>query len=167
MTRLFPTNLRTSQALVRITLGGVMFAHGAQKMLGWWGGMGFHGTMNMFEHMSIPPVFAFLAICAEFFGGLGLIFGLFSRLAAFGVLCNMVMAIALVHGKNGFFMTSPGQQGIGFEYHILAIAMALAVIIGGAGACAFDHLIGTGVARTERPVEYRELETRQHQPYLG
>ena len=79
-------------------LGIVFFAHGAQKMLGWFGGYGFSGTMGFFtQQLHIPAPFAFLAICAEFFGGLGLMVGLLSRIAAFGIFCNMVVAVLTVH----------------------------------------------------------------------
>lgn len=127
-------------AIVRLTLGIVMFPHGAQKMLGWFGGPGFNATMRGFEHQGIPPVFACLAILAEFLGGLGLILGVFSRIAAFGILCNMVVAIWRVHAVNGLFMNWTGRQrGEGFEFHLLAIAMALAVIVGGGGAWSLDR----------------------------
>ena len=129
--------------LVRLILGIVFFAHGAQKMLGWFGGHGFHGTMGFFtQHMGIPAPFAFLAICAEFFGGLGLIVGLLSRIAAFGIMVNMLVAIATVHHVNGFFMNWTGQQkGEGFEYHLLAIAMCLLIMIRGAGALSVDRAL--------------------------
>ena len=92
-------------------LGVIFFAHGAQKMLGWFGGNGFNGTMGFFTRvMHIPAVFAFLAIAAEFLGGLGLIFGLFTRVAAFGVLCNMIAAIAMVHSRFGFWMNWTGHR---------------------------------------------------------
>src|ERR1700752_3091035 len=88
-----------ASAIPRIVMGIVFFAHGAQKMLGWFGGYGFSGTMGFFTHqMRIPAPFAFLSFCAEFFGGLGLIVGLLGRIAAFGIMCNMLVAIALVHG---------------------------------------------------------------------
>ena len=138
--------LRTSNSatltLIRLALGVVMFAHGAQKMLGWWGGGGFSGTMGMFQSMGIPSLFAFLAITAEFFGGLGLIVGFLSRVAAFGVMVNMLVAIAMVHAGNGLFMNWTGsQKGEGFEYHILAIAVAVAIEIGGGGAASVDYAI--------------------------
>src|ERR1700745_2288369 len=96
-------------AILRLVLGIVFFAHGAQKMLGWFGGYGFTGTMGFFTNMMhIPAVFAFLAIAAEFFGGLGLIFGLLARVAAFGVFCNMLVAVAMVHHHFGFFGTLTG-----------------------------------------------------------
>src|SRR6201982_2205946 len=86
-------------AILRLVLGIVFFAHGAQKMLGWFGGYGFTGTMGFFTNMMhIPAVFAFLAIAAEFFGGLGLIFGVFTRVAAVGRLCNMSGAVAVGDG---------------------------------------------------------------------
>jgi putative oxidoreductase len=137
--------LRTSNnvplGLVRLALGIVMFAHGCQKMLGWFGGAGFTATMAGFSHRFGAPL-AFLAICAEFFGGLGLILGFLSRIAAFGVLCNMVVAVATSNYRFGFFANWGGKQkGEGIEYHILAIAMALAVIIGGGGAFSIDGLI--------------------------
>ncbi|MFY9727302.1 MAG: DoxX family protein [Bryobacteraceae bacterium] len=129
-------------AIIRLVLGVVMFAHGAQKMLGWFGGYGFSGTMGFFGHMGIPAPFAFLAIAAEFCGGLGLILGFLSRIAAFGVLCNMVVAVLTVHLHNGFYMNWAGTaKGEGFEYHLLAIAMALAVIIGGAGTASVDRAL--------------------------
>jgi putative oxidoreductase len=138
-------------AIVRLGLGIVMFAHGAQKMLGWFGGPGFNGAMGFFEHMGIPSLLAFLAIMAEFCGGLGLIFGLLGRVAAFGVFMNMLVAVLKVHAANGFFMNWMGNQpGEGFEFHLLAIAMALAVMIGGAGALSIDHAIVSAPVRRMR-----------------
>jgi putative oxidoreductase len=127
-------------AILRITLGIVFFAHGAQKMLGWFGGYGFSGTMGFFTHqMGIPAPFAFLAICAEFFGGIGLILGFLSRIAAFGVFCNMVVAVMMVHRHVGFFMNWAGNvKGEGFEYHLLALAVAVAIMLAGAGALSID-----------------------------
>jgi putative oxidoreductase len=140
--RLLATTNDTHLAIVRLALGAVMFAHGAQKMLGWFGGHGFNATMGGFTHQGIPAPFAFLAIAAEFFGGLGLIFGLLARIAAFGILCNMVVAVVKVHAANGFFMNWQGnQRGEGFEYHVLATAMAMMVMIAGAGAASIDRLL--------------------------
>ena len=129
--------------VARVMLGAVFFAHGAQKMLGWFGGYGFSGTMGFFtQQMGIPAVFAFLAIAAEFFGGLGLIVGLLGRVAAFGILSVMVVAIATVHAQYGFFMNWAGnQKGEGIEYHLLVIALAAAIIIKGSGALSFDWLL--------------------------
>ena len=130
--------------ILRLVLGVVFFFHGSQKVLGWFGGYGFSGTMNFFTHnMGIPAVFAFLAIAAEFLGSLGLILGLLARVAASGIIVNMVMAILMVHRANGIFMNWAGnQKGEGYEYHLLAIAIGLAVVIRGAGAFSVDRLIG-------------------------
>ena len=137
------TNGGISALIARLTLGLVMFPHGAQKMLGWFGGYGFTGTMGFFTGtMHIPALFAFLAILAEFAGSLGLIVGLFGRIAAFGIACNMVVAILAVHCANGFFMNWFGaQKGEGFEYHLLAIGLALVVMIAGSGPLSLDALI--------------------------
>jgi putative oxidoreductase len=140
--KLFKTSDDYAMTVARLILGVVFFAHGAQKVLGWWGGYGFAGTMGFFTHQGIPAPLAFLAIMAEFLGGLGLIVGAVSRVAAFGILSNMVVAIATVHWPNGFFMNWFGnQKGEGFEYHLLAIALAVAIIINGAGALSIDRVV--------------------------
>jgi putative oxidoreductase len=145
--KLLATSNDLTLTLVRLVLGVVFFAHGAQKMLGWFGGYGFHGTMGFFtQQMGIPAPLAFLAICAEFFGGLGLIFGLLARIAALGIITNMLVAIVTVHSANGFFMNWSGQQkGEGFEYHLLAIALAIVVLIKGSGGLSIDRVLaGSG-----------------------
>ena len=130
-------------ALIRLALGIVFFAHGAQKMLGWFGSAGYSASLGAFVNgFHIPLPFAFLAIMAEFFGGLGLLLGFLTRIAAFGVLCNMLVAVFMVHIHNGFFMNWGGRQkGEGFEFHILAIAMLLLVLVRGAGAVSVDLLV--------------------------
>lgn len=142
--KLIATNDNPVVTMLRLVLGIVFFFHGAQKMLGWFGGYGFSGTMNFFTHeMGIPAVFAFLAIIAEFFGSLGLILGFLARVAASGIIVNMVVAIWMVHRANGIFMNWFGnQKGEGFEYHLLAIAIGIAVVIRGAGAFSIDRIIG-------------------------
>src|SRR4029077_20733489 len=148
--KLIATDNDVATTVLRLVLGIVFFFHGAQKMLGWFGGYGFSGTMNFFTHnMGIPAVFAFLAIAAEFFGSLGLILGLLTRVAASGIIVNMVVAIVLVHHANGFFMNWDGnQKGEGYEYHLLTIAVALAIVIRGAGAFSIDRMIGKGSKTT-------------------
>ena len=140
--------------IVRLVLGVVFFAHGAQKMLGWFGGYGFHGTMGFFtQMMHIPAPLAFLAICAEFFGGLGLIVGLLGRVAALGILCNMLVAVFTVHIHYGFFANWSGQQkGEGFEYHLLAGALLLVTIIKGSGAFSVDHALAGSSAAEQTAV---------------
>jgi putative oxidoreductase len=129
--------------LIRVALGVVMFPHGAQKLLGWYGGYGWSGTMGFLTGtMGVPALLAALVILGEFFGSLGLITGLFGRVAAFGVLSTMIGAVVLVHAKVGFFMNWAGsQQGEGFEFHILAAAMALAIVWKGSGAHSVDRAI--------------------------
>jgi putative oxidoreductase len=140
---LFKTNDSTAPLIARLMLGLVMFPHGAQKMLGWFGGYGFTGTMNFFTGtMHIPAVFVFVAILAEFAGSLGLIAGLFSRVAAFGIASVMTVAILTAHAANGFFMNWYGnQKGEGFEYHLLAIGLALIVLIHGGGKASLDSVM--------------------------
>ena len=152
--KLVVTDNDTATTILRLVLGVVFFAHGAQKMLGWFGGYGFTGTMGFFTGMlHIPAVFAFLAIAAEFFGGLGLIFGLLTRVASFGVFCNMIVAVAMIHGRFGFFMNWTGaQKGEGYEYHILALAVTAFLMIRGAGAASVDRLLSFPVGnRIEAP----------------
>jgi putative oxidoreductase len=150
--KLICTENDAATAILRLALGVVFFAHGAQKMLGWFGGSGFSGTMSFFtETMHIPAVLAFLAITAEFFGGLGLIVGLLSRVAALGITVNMVVAIAMVHHQFGFFMNWFGaQKGEGYEYHLLVIAMAVLVILRGAGAVSLDRALTAAPAAQAR-----------------
>src|SRR5713101_3392468 len=134
--KLYATDNDSTAAILRLVLGVVFFAHGAQKMLGWFGGYGFSATMGFFTGLlHIPAPLAFLAIAAEFFGGLGLILGLLTRIAAFGIGINMIVAIVTVHGALGFFMNWTGaQKGEGFEYHLLVLAMAVFLMIRG-GRC--------------------------------
>lgn len=146
---LIKTNDDFGPLIARLALGLVMFPHGAQKVLGWFGGYGFAGTMGFFtQTMHIPALFAFLAIAAEFAGSLGLIVGLFSRVAAFGIASTMVVAILTVHAANGFFMNWYGsQKGEGFEYHLLAIGLALVVIVQGAGKWSLDRVLSRSLDR--------------------
>src|ERR1017187_9477413 len=141
--KLLTTSDDGTLALMRLVLGVVFFAHGSQKMLGWFGGYGFKATMGFFTQTAqIPAVFAFLAIAAEFFGGLGLLVGLLTRIAAFGITVNMLVAIMTVHLPNGFFMNWTGQQkGEGFEYHLLVLAITVALMIRGAGAFSADRAL--------------------------
>jgi putative oxidoreductase len=152
--KIFATDDNTATAILRLVLGVVIFAHGAQKMLGWFGGFGFSGTMGFFTGtMHIPAPFAFLAIAAEFFGGLGLILGFLTRIAAFGIAVNMVVAITTVHSAFGFFMNWSGtQKGEGFEYHLLVLATTAFLMIRGAGAFSADRAIATpSPSRTPQP----------------
>ena len=141
--KLIATDDDVASLVLRVSLGVVFFPHGAQKVLGWFGGYGLSGTMQGFtQGMGIPTVFAALAIAAEFLGSLGLIVGLLTRVAAFGIAVNMVVAIVLVHGQFGFFMNWFGnQKGEGYEYHLLAIAIAIALMIKGGGKASIDRAL--------------------------
>lgn len=138
--KLMKTDPDVAFFILRMVLGVVFFPHGAQKMLGWFGGGGFSGTMGFFTSQGIPAFFALLAILAEFAGSLGLILGLLTRVAAFGITCVMVVAIFTVHLPYGFFMNWTGQQGgEGFEYHLLVLAITAVLMWRGAGAYSLDR----------------------------
>jgi putative oxidoreductase len=128
--------------ILRLTLGLVIFPHGAQKLLGWFGGAGFSGTLQGMTGMGLPAVLVVLVILAESFGALGLIFGFLTRFSAFGIGLVMLGAIGMVHAKNGFFMNWTGQQpGEGFEYHLLALGLALALLLRGGGRASVDGVL--------------------------
>lgn len=141
--RLIGTDHRLTPLILRLSLGLVIFPHGAQKLFGWFGGYGYTATVGAFETMfGLPPAVTTLVLVAEFFGGLALILGVASRLAAIGVAAVMVGAVIQVNGQHGFFMNWLGtQQGEGFEYHLLAIGLAAAVAILGSGAFSIDRMI--------------------------
>ncbi len=143
MLSLFKTDDVWSGLVLRLTLGLVMFPHGAQKLLGWYGGSGFDGTTGFFtQKMGLPWVIAFLVIIGECFGGLGLLVGLLTRFAAAGFIVIMLGAIATTHLPFGFFMNWSGQQqGEGFEYHLLVIGMSAALLIAGGGKWSADRMI--------------------------
>lgn len=143
--KLIATDNDAATTILRLVVGVIFFAHGAQKMLGWFGGYGLSGTMGFFTNvMHIPALFAFLAIAAEFFGGLGLIVGFLTRIAALGIFTNMIVAIAMVHGKFGLFMNWAGtQKGEGYEYHLLVLAITAFLMIRGAGAASIDRVLSS------------------------
>jgi len=158
--KLVSTTNDSTLTVLRLVLGVVFLAHGAQKMLGWFGGYGFSATMGFFtQQMGIPAALAFLAIAAEFFGGLGLVVGFLGRMAAFGIVSNMVVAVLMVHLPYGFFMNWAGnQKGEGFDYHLLAIALGLAILVKGSGAFSVDRLL-TG-PRSSEAATGQQLEGR-------
>jgi putative oxidoreductase len=126
--------------VVRVVLGVVFFAHGAQKVLGWFGGYGLKGTTGYLRSLGLPLVVAYLVCFFEFFGGIGLVLGLFTRPAALAVAIVMVGAIAKVHGQHGFFVNwglTP-NKGHGYEANLAFLAMAVACLLAGGGALALD-----------------------------
>jgi putative oxidoreductase len=147
--KLFQTENDTATMILRVVLGVVFFPHGMQKLTTMFGGYGFTGTMGWFTgNLHVPALFAFLAIMAEGIGWMGLISGLLTRVAAFGITVNMVVAVYMIHWQNGFFMnwfsamTSAGKPaGEGFEYHLLVIAIGIALLIRGGGKWSIDKVI--------------------------
>jgi putative oxidoreductase len=152
--------------ILRVTLGVVMFAHGAQKLFGWFGGNGFDGTMGFFTNvMHLPWIVAFLVIIGESIGSLGLIAGLFTRFTAASFIVIMFGAIATVHWPQGFFMNWFGQQqGEGFEYHLLVIGMSAALTLSGGGAWALDRIIARWLAGEQ---EYAARPLREAPQSVG
>lgn len=134
--RLIRTDDNLTGLILRLTLGIVIFPHGAQKLLGWFGGGGVSGTMGFFESLGIPVLLTWLVIVAEFFGSLGLIAGFLTRLCAIGIGCVMLGAVYFVHWQNGFFM---GDQG--YEYHLLALGVVLALLVTGGGRASVDRAL--------------------------
>jgi putative oxidoreductase len=139
-TRVLATSSGASGPILRLGLALVLFPHGAQKLLGWFGGYGWSGTLGFLTgKIGLPAPVAGLVILIEAFGPLFLLAGLATRPVALGVIAIMLGAIATVHAPNGFFMNWSGAQaGEGFEYHLLVIAMALALIVGGGGSLSAD-----------------------------
>lgn len=128
-------------AIARVALGLVMLPHGAQKVFGWFGGYGFSATMGFFTGtLGIPAPLAVLAILAESAGALALVLGFAGRLMAFGIAAVMVGAVLMAHLPHGFFMNWSGTAaGEGFEYHLLALALAAVVIVRGSGRYSVDR----------------------------
>jgi putative oxidoreductase len=143
LVRLLATDGDWVLTLARMVLGVIFFAHGAQKLFGWFGGHGLRATVSTFhDQLGIPVPLAYLAVAVEFFGGLGLIVGLLSRIAALGVAATMIVAMFQVHWQFGFFINWFGdRQGHGIEYHLLAIALAAIIIVHGAGAFSLDRAL--------------------------
>ena len=144
---MFRNILRTPEdkvmALLRIVLAIVVFPHGAQKMLGWFGGFGYSGTMGFLtQQMHVPYLLALLVFGAEFFAPIGVLIGFLGRIAAFGIAVDFTVVALLAHRPNGFFMNWGGQQkGEGYEFFILAVGIAVAILIRGSGAWSVDRLL--------------------------
>lgn len=136
MLALLRTTAGWGPALIRLALGVVFIAHGGQKLFGLFGGPGWGPTAESFSKMGIPVELTALAAVAEFFGGLGVLFGLLTRVAAFGIACVMLVATLKVHLPHGFFL-----QNQGFEYTFALLCAAVSLIISGGGAISFDGLI--------------------------
>lgn len=138
-----------SHLVVRIGLGVVFIAHGGQKVFGWFGGHGLRATITAFQGMGVPAPAAAAAAFIELFGGLGMLVGLLARPAAVGLIVIMLVAIAKVHAQHGFFINFQGVpgKGHGFEFNFVLIAMALSILIGGAGVLSIDRTIWLALGR--------------------
>ncbi len=148
LTAAFATTGSAVPTILRVALGIVVLPHGLQKTFGWFGGWGFTGTLDWFASIGVPTFLGILAIAADTLGAAALIAGVGTRLAAFGIGVNMLVATLLVHRANGFFMNWSGTQGgEGYEFHILAFAMALALTITGSGRWSLDRLSDRLIAR--------------------
>jgi len=138
--KLLAVTEQRADLMLRIGLGTVFFAHGAQKLLGWFGGFGWSGTMGFFtQNLGIPAFFAGLAILTEFFGGLAILLGLFTRLAGLGLALTMLVAMFKVHWANGFFLNPQGGDGI--EYTFVLFWLAAYFAVKGAGRVSLDALL--------------------------
>lgn len=143
MKKIFQTNESNATTIIRIVLGLILFPHGAQKMLGWFGGYGFDGTMGFLTGTAgLPWIMAFLVIAIEFFGAIALIVGFATRIVAVGIISLFAGIVFTSHLQNGFFMNWAGnQQGEGYEYHLLIIGMAIALLVSGGGKWSIDYVL--------------------------
>lgn len=147
--KLFSTDTRDfTLTIARAVLAVIFFAHGSQKMFGLFGGRGIPGTIEIFQTtMGLPAPVTLLVMFTEVFGALALALGLLSRLAAFGVGVIMIVAPFANHLYPRFFMNWTGQQpGEGYEYHLLALALAISVAVRGGGAWSLDGRIAAAQA---------------------
>jgi len=149
MKAFFQTDDSWAGLILRLTLGLVMLPHGAQKVLGWFGGFGFDGTMGYFtQTLGLPWIIAFLVIIGEFFGSLGLLVGFLTRFSAASIGVIMLGAITMVHLQNGFFMNWFGKQpGEGYEYHLLVLGISIVLTVIGAGRWSVDQQIAQRIAK--------------------
>ena len=143
MKKILQTNENSAATILRIVLGLILFPHGAQKMLGWFGGYGFNGTMGFLTGTAgLPWIIAFLVIAIEFFGAIALIFGFATRIVAVGIISLFAGIIFTSHFSNGFFMNWTGNlKGEGYEYHLLVIGIAVTLLVSGAGRWSVDHAL--------------------------
>jgi putative oxidoreductase len=143
--KLFNTPDSWTMAIIRVFLGLVVFPHGAQKLLGWFGGYGFEGTMNYFtQTVGLPWIVGVTVTILEFFGAIALILGIGTRVVASAYLVLAIGIVFTSHIEHGFFINWFGtQSGEGYEYFLLWIAMALALVVNGAGKFSLDRIVLT------------------------
>lgn len=150
--RLLQTEPSNALLVLRVALAIVIFPHGAQKLLGWYGGPGVDGTLQLFAALGVPAGIAVLVILSDYFGSLALAIGLVGRFAAFGTTMVMLGAMTLVHAPYGFFLNWNGDQaGEGIQFHLLVLAVSLVVMARGSGAWSLDRwLLGTPTPATHQ-----------------
>ncbi len=147
--KIFTTKNDWAGFITRVTLGIVMFPHGAQKMIGMYGGYGFNATMDFFtQTMQLPWIIAFLIIIIEFFGAISLLIGFASRFWAISFIGLFIGIIFTTHLEHGFFMNWFGnQQGEGYEYALLVIGLAAAILVNGSGKFSIDSKINEKIKK--------------------
>ncbi|PST82085.1 hypothetical protein C7T94_14860 [Pedobacter yulinensis] len=146
---LFATGRDAGAVIARLTLGLIIFPHGAQKVFGWFNGPGFEKEMHFFTtQLHLPWLVGLMVIITEFAGSLCLLAGLAARCWALATIALFTGIILLEHLQFGFFMNWFGnQKGEGFEYHLLVIGLALIVLLKGAGSLSADRLIMPAAGR--------------------
>ncbi len=152
LARVMDTRDDAAPVVLRVTLASAMVTHGVQKLFGWFGGYGWEGTLGFLTGaIGLPKPIAAAMIVFEAVGPLFLLAGLWTRAFALGFAGIMLGAIATVHAEHGYFMNWDGTQaGEGFEYHLLVIGIALALVIRGSGAWSLDRALTTGRAASGR-----------------
>ncbi len=162
MKRIITTNPTNIYALIaRLTLGIVVFPHGAQKLLGWFGGNGFEATMtSLTTKMELPWIIAFLVILIESIGSLLLIMGLITRVASLGILVNFIGVVLTTQMHNGFFMnwSKVADKGEGLEYFILLFGLAIITLIAGGGKGSADAIITKAMIKSNQVKEFQNLQ---------
>lgn len=143
--------------ILRLALGAVFFAHGAQKLLGWFGGYGWTGTLDFFNQaLGIPASLAGLAIFAEFFGGIAIMLGLLTRPAALALAVTSLVAAFKVHLANGFFLDTQGPKD-GIEYLFVLFLLALYFVVKGAGTVSVDSVLADKLSANKGIKGYRSV----------
>lgn len=153
--KVFRTDTSAAQLVIRVALGVVIWPHGAQKVLGWYGGPGLAKTLQIFADLGFaaPATMALLVI--EFIGAALLILGFMTRVWALGIGVTMSVCMALSHVQHGFFMNWFGTQaGEGYEYHLLVIGIALALVVRGGGLLSVDRLLCCAQDRRKARIFY-------------
>lgn len=140
--KILTTNAGWGALALRVPVGIIFAAHGAQKLFGWFGGYGLEGTAGWMDSIGLSPgmVMAFLAGAAEFFGGIALVLGLLTRPAAFALSIAMLVAIFAVHFQNGLFMSNNG-----YEFGLALLAASVSLLFSGAGKASVDSMLAKGV----------------------